>query len=114
MQKTIMNGNSDKAQYFVGIAREKAIAGDHAIAMEYLKKAIVTEPQQADAYSLMGDCYDCIGQHEQAIRFYDQALGVDPHYADAWFNKGVSLRNLGREKESARCIEKSIEIYCGL
>ncbi|KQC05267.1 MAG: hypothetical protein APR53_02395 [Methanoculleus sp. SDB] len=113
MQKYGITGAAGKVNYLVRKAQEKAVAGDHKTAVEYLEKVIDTAPQHAEAYALMGDCYGCIGEHEQAIAYYDQALHIDPFHADAWFNKGTSLRMVGREEEAAQCIEKSIELYRG-
>jgi|GEM_PF-463892 len=113
MQLLSQNG-SDKTKYLVTRAREFAMAGDHTAAIEYLNKAVDLETNHAEAYTMLGDCYECLGQRELAIEYYDQALGIDPFHADAWFNKGMCLRAIGRDTEATRYIEKSIELYCGL
>ena len=86
---------------------------DHETAVNYLKEVVEREPQHAAAFTMLGDCHDCLGQYEQAIAYYSQALGIDPDHADAWFNKGMTLKVLGRTEEAVQCIEKSIELYCG-
>jgi tetratricopeptide (TPR) repeat protein len=99
--------------YLVKEAREKAMAGDHITAVNYLKKAIETNPRYTEAYTLLANCQDCLGQNEEAIASYDKALQIDPGHADAWFNKGMILKKTGQIKESVQCIEKSIDLYCG-
>ncbi|MFA7197844.1 MAG: tetratricopeptide repeat protein [Methanoculleus sp.] len=94
-------------------ARDRAMGGDLATAVEYLMRAVAMEPQYSEAFALLGDCYDELSEHDQAIASYDQALRIDPHHADAWFNKGMSLRSIGRDEEAAQCIARSIELYCG-
>jgi tetratricopeptide (TPR) repeat protein len=113
MHRFNYNGVSDRANYLIKQAQEKAMAGDHQTAIEYLKSVISLDPRHAGALAMLGDCTDCLGEHEQAIAYYDQALRIDPYHADAWFNKGMSLKSVGRHTEATDCIGKSIELYCG-
>jgi tetratricopeptide (TPR) repeat protein len=102
-----------EAEYLLHHAQEKAMAGDHTTAVNYLKKAIDVYPRYAEAYILLGNCQDCINQTQDAITSYEKALQIDPSHADAWFNKGMSLKKIGQTKEATQCIEKSINLYCG-
>ena len=102
-----------EAEYLVRQAQEKAMSGDHASAVVYLKKAIDKDPRYADAYTLLGNCQDCLDKSEEAISSYDKALQIDSGQAEAWFNKGMSLKKLGKAKEATSCVEKSIDLYCG-
>jgi len=108
-----INGFSDRANYLVRQAQEKAMTGDHETAVNYLKEVVDMEPKHVAAFTMLGDCHDCLGQHEQAIAYYSQALEMDPFHADAWFNKGMTLKALGQADEATKCIERSIELYCG-
>jgi tetratricopeptide (TPR) repeat protein len=108
-----MAGTFMEPEYLVRQAQELAMAGDHITAVNYLKKAIEANPRYTQAYTLLGNCQDCLGQNEEAIASYDKALQIDPGHADAWFNKGISLKKTGQIKESMQCIEKSIDLYCG-
>ena len=67
-----------EAEYLVRQAQEKAMAGDHSSAVNYLKKAIDKDPRYADAYTLLGNCQDCLEKNEDAIASYDKALQIDP------------------------------------
>ncbi len=112
MKLNEIHGAFSEAEYLTRQAREKAIGGDHATAINYLKQAIASNPRYAEAYTLLGDCQDCTGQNEEAIASYNQALDIDPCHADAWFNKGMSLKKIGKSKEGSQCIERSIDLYC--
>jgi tetratricopeptide (TPR) repeat protein len=107
-----IQGTSSEAEYLVRQAREMAMGGDHTAAINYLKQAITTNPRYAEAYTLLGNCHDCLGQNEDAVASYNQALSIDPCHADAWFNKGMTLKKMGQSKEASQCIEKSIDLYC--
>jgi tetratricopeptide (TPR) repeat protein len=105
--------SSGDAQYLVRHAQDRAMAGDHAGATDLLTKAINTYPRYAQAYTLLGNCQDCLGKKEDALTSYNKAIQIDPGNADAWFNKGMLLKNMGQAKEATKCIEKSIDLYCG-
>jgi tetratricopeptide (TPR) repeat protein len=107
-----IHGTFSEAEYLVRQAREMAMSGDHNSAINYLKKAITANPRYSEAYTLLGNCQDCLGQDEDAVASYNQALAIDPCHADAWFNKGISLKKMGQTKEASQCIEKSIDLYC--
>jgi len=113
IQKFTSNSASIRVNYLIRQAREEAMRGDHATAVEYLMKAVGMESRHPEAFALLGDCYDYLGQHEQAVANYDQALRIDPNHADAWFSKGMSLKSIGRDEEATQCIARSIELYCG-
>ncbi|MCK9591543.1 MAG: tetratricopeptide repeat protein [Methanoregula sp.] len=113
MKLDAINGAFGEAEYLVRQAQERAMAGDHTTAINYLMKAIDKNPGYPEAYTLLGNCQDCLDRKEDAIASYDKALQIDPSHADAWFNKGMSLKKLGKTKEATQCIEKSIDLYCG-
>jgi len=113
MKLNEMAGAVMDPDYLVRQAREKAMAGDHTTAVNYLKKAIEANPRYIEAHTLLANCQDCLGQNEEAIASYDKALQIDPGHADAWFSKGMVLKKTGQIKESVQCIEKSIDLYCG-
>jgi tetratricopeptide (TPR) repeat protein len=104
---------SGEAEYLVRQAQERAMAGDHATAVNYLVKAIAAHPLYSEAYALLGNCQECLDRLDDAISSYDKALRIDPGHADAWFNKGMTLKKKGMQKEAAQCIEKSVNLYYG-
>jgi protein O-GlcNAc transferase len=102
-----------EAEYLIRRAQENAMVGDHSQAVGLLKKAIDKYPRYADAYVLLGNCQDCLEKPEDAIASYDRALQIDSGHAEAWFNKGMTLKKMGQTNEATKCIEKSIDLYCG-
>jgi tetratricopeptide (TPR) repeat protein len=112
MKSEGIHGNYSEAEYLVRQAREMALGGDHTTAINYLNKAINTNPRYTDAYMLLGDCQDCLGQNEAAVASYNHALANDPCHADAWFNKGMTLKKMGQIREASQCIGKAVDLYC--
>jgi Flp pilus assembly protein TadD len=109
MERQGLHSAVKEAEFLVRQAQNKAMAGDHTSAENYLKKAIDSYPRYAEAYTLLGNCKDCQGKSEDAIASYDMALQIVSHAR--WFNKGMSLKNSGSLKN--QCVEKSIDLYCG-
>ena len=99
-----------ESKFLVRQAQEKAIAGDHFTAVNYLKQAVDLYPQNAKALTLLGNCQDCLDNVKDAIAFYDKALQIDPNDAETWFNKGMSLKKLGQINEATQCIEKCMNL----
>jgi tetratricopeptide (TPR) repeat protein len=108
-----VNSAKTESEYLVRQAQDKAMTGDHFLAVKYLKEAIDKYPRNANAHTLMGNCQDCLDKLDEAIASYDTALRIDPDDAEAWFNKGMTLKKKGRIDESTQCIEKCISLYCG-
>ena len=108
-----MHSTVREPEYLVRQAQEKAMAGDHFLAVKYLKEAIDIYPRNANAHLLLGNCQDCLEKVDEAIISYDKALWIDPENAEAWFNKGMTLKKIGNLKEATLCIEKCIDLYCG-
>jgi tetratricopeptide (TPR) repeat protein len=102
-----------EAEYLIRQAQDRAMAGDHNSAINFLMKAIDRNPRYSEAYTLLGNCQDCLDKNDDAIASYNKALQIDPGDADAWFNKGMILKKLGKTQEATQCVEKSIDLYCG-
>ena len=101
-----------ESDYLVKQAQEKAMAGDHFTAINYLKQAVEKYPTNAHALTLLGNCQDCLDNVNDAIASYNKALQIDPDDAETWFNKGMSLKKIGKLNEATQCIEKCIELFC--
>jgi tetratricopeptide (TPR) repeat protein len=105
--------NIRESNYFVRTAQEKAMSGDHFTAVHYLKQAIEKYPRNGQAYTLLGNCQECLEKVDEAIKSYDTALEIDPENAEAWFNKGMTLKKMGMINEATQCIEKCIDLFIG-
>lgn len=56
---------------------------DWTAAISYLKKAIKSEPQNADAWNYLGYSYRKSGNLDKAFPAYKQALALDPYHKGA-------------------------------
>jgi len=90
-------------------------------AIDYLNKAIMLQPDHAEAYYNRGVAYDNLGQYKAAIRDYNQAIRHKPDYAEAFFNRGVIYNTIGQYQraiddfnEAIRLHPRDAEAYLGL
>jgi tetratricopeptide (TPR) repeat protein len=99
-----------EAESLVRQAQDRAMAGDHNSAINFLMKAIDRNPRYSEAYTLLGNCQDCLDKNDDAIASYNKALQIDPGDAETWFNKGMSLKKTGQINEAAQCFEKCMDL----
>lgn len=65
-------------------------------ALEYLHKADVEEPDNADINNLLGFSYRKLGRYEDAQRHYSKALQIDPKHRGAHEYLGELYLETGR------------------
>ena len=57
--------------------RAAADAGDHKTAIAFFRKAVKTEPTNADAYNLLGFSYRRLDDLDKALEYYTRALQLN-------------------------------------
>ena len=62
------------------------IQGDAQKAIENYEQAISANPNDAEAYFLMGNAYDDLGDKHKAIECYEKAIGIAPNGSGAYYN----------------------------
>lgn len=81
-------------------------ARNYPEAIDQFDKAIVYNPNFADAYASKGSCLEKLGRHEEALTAYDKALSIRPDLEAAWLGRGNALRNLRRYDEAFATYDK--------
>jgi tetratricopeptide (TPR) repeat protein len=99
-----------ESEYFVKQAQECTMKGDHFTAMIHLTRAIDICPENARAYTLLGNCQDSLDNARHAIDSYDQALKIDPGDAETWFVKGMCLKKIGHHTRAISCFKKCVDL----
>lgn len=80
------------------------------LANRNLEKAIIRNPDLAEAQALFGRSYGLNGQHELAISFYEKAALLNPNLVEAHFWKQIALRKLLRFDEANDALQKAFEL----
>jgi tetratricopeptide (TPR) repeat protein len=70
-------------------------------AVDNLKEAIETDPENDGNYSRLGQLLDQNGESEEALKNYEKAVELNPDNIDANYNLGAFYYNRGAEKLQA-------------
>jgi Tfp pilus assembly protein PilF len=79
-------------------------------ALSQFQKAVLLEPDAAEAYDHLGITFFNKGQLDEAIRQFGAALRLDPDYADAHYNLGVLFYQQGRTDQASRQFQETIRL----
>jgi Flp pilus assembly protein TadD/ADP-heptose:LPS heptosyltransferase len=77
---------------------------------EYLQQAVDLCPNNAEAYSNLGNTLFSRGDRDEALRCYKKALHINPFYPEAYNNLGILFSKEGCFDEAMQCYGKAIEL----
>jgi cytochrome c-type biogenesis protein CcmH/NrfG len=75
-----------------------------------LRQAVADNPQDAEAWVLLGNFYFDIDEYESAIQAYQKHLKLRPDNADVWTDLGIMYRRRGQPGEAIRAFDKAAEV----
>ena len=58
--------------------KEQAYDGNYRAAIVYLKKSVANNPENSDAFNLLGYSNRKLGNNDEAFTYYNKALKLDP------------------------------------
>ncbi|MFZ5352101.1 MAG: tetratricopeptide repeat protein [Bacillota bacterium] len=87
-------------EYFSKQMYEKAI--------EYYKKAIEADRENATAYNNIAAALTFMDRSEEALEYCEEALRIDPDMVMAYANKGLSQSNMGKYEEAIISFDEAI------
>src|SRR4051812_47699135 len=83
-------------------------AGRLAAAEQLYRQILQTDPQQADAWHLLGVLAQQAGQPAVAVDYIGRAIALRPGAAAFYNNQGEAYRALGRLDEAAACYRRAL------
>jgi predicted TPR repeat methyltransferase len=83
-------------------------SGNHALAIEYIERAIVINPVIALYYNNLGSAYRALKQLDSAGQCVARSLALKPDSAEAHYNLGVILSDRGERGEAELCFRQAI------
>jgi tetratricopeptide (TPR) repeat protein len=89
------------------------LAGRIADAVAGYERAILLNPNHAEAHNNMATALLALGRTQEAVERYCQALALQPDYADALNNLAVALIAQGRVADGVLCYERAIVLNPG-
>lgn len=114
-----VDANNVDANYLLG--RLKGRHGAARSALGYLRKAVATKPDFAEAHADLGNAYRLCGESAAAEQAYRRACSIGGGTAEAHLNLGCLLADSGRVEAGLRSLHRSAELnpdnpqaYCEL
>jgi type IV pilus assembly protein PilF len=83
--------------------------GRFPIALDELKQALATDPNFAEAYSVLALVYMALGEKALATQSFQHALQLEPTSSEINVNYGWFLCQNGEEKQSLPYFEKALQ-----
>jgi len=80
---------------------------ERIVALERRTKA---EPDNANAWTELGNAYFDANQYEAAISAYRKSLELDPSNPDVWTDMGVMYRRSNRPEEAIKSFDQAIAV----
>ncbi len=97
----------------LAIAIQHHEAGRLQAAEQIYRLILQAEPNQADAWHLLGVINGQTDNHQRAVEYISRALTVRPDWAEALHNLGTALKDQGKLEEAAACCRRAIELKPG-
>ncbi len=85
-------------------------AGKLAAAEGVYRQVVAAEPDNADAWSLLGAVCINLNRLDEAARHLDEALRINPRHHAAFDNRGVLLGKQGKYDEAVECFQQALAI----
>lgn len=86
------------------------IQGRCAESLEYMQKAVILLPLDAEAQYNLGVTLKGLDRISEAEASFRRALELKPDYAEAYFNLGLTLHDLGRFTSAKASYHRALEI----
>ncbi len=99
--------NAD-ALHLLGVLRHQQ--GDHAQAIELIRKAIALRPSVPAFHANLAEAYRAGGQLDRAAGSCRMALRLWPDYPEALGNLGLALQGLGRREEAVEKFRHALRL----
>jgi cytochrome c-type biogenesis protein CcmH/NrfG len=90
-----------------------AVSGPLAERIQAVEKQIKLEPNNAAAWTELGNLYFDTKQPDKAIAAYDKSLSLHPGNPDVLTDQGVMYREVGKFDEALVCFNKAIAVNPG-
>ena len=78
-----------------------------------LEKQTAQHPEDAEAWTQLGNLYFDSDNFEKSIEAYRKALAIKPDNADVWTDLGVMYRRSGKPDEAIKAFDRAIAINPG-
>ncbi len=94
----------------LAIAVGRHQAGQWRAAQQCYRQILAVDPNQADAWNLLGVVHVQCGRHDDGVECIRRALVLRPDWAEALYNLGWAVREQKKPEEAAACLRRAIAL----
>ncbi len=98
--------------FYIGACLKELEKYDEAV--DALRDAVASEPEELANHNLLGFCYYKLKRHEEAVVCFLRAVEIDPGSGIDWANLASNLRDLGRTEEAIKMYKRALSIDPGI
>ncbi len=90
-------------------AKQATQSGDRSTAITELRKALSSDPNNADALFALAYQLDLVGEEDEAVSLYERAANRQPAHINALINLAVMYEDRGDLVRSERCLRQVLD-----
>ena len=91
------------------IQQENKMTPELANRISALEKETSSNPENAGAWTQLGNSYFDANQFQKAITAYQKSLALEPNNPDVWTDLGVMYRRNGQPIQAVEAFDKAVE-----
>jgi predicted O-linked N-acetylglucosamine transferase (SPINDLY family) len=95
-------------QQLLELGRQAHQSGRFHEAEVMYRQILAADPQQADAWHLLGLIAQEAGQPAAALEHIDRALALQPRSAPYWNGRGIVCESIGKHDQAADCFARAV------
>ncbi len=100
----------DNEQAWLRLARVEQLKGNHAEAIERLRKVLMIRPRHVGAHYLIGLSYLRTGQVDKAIFHNAAAIRLNPDFAEAHNNLATAMLRQGKREAAIAGYRRALQL----
>lgn len=82
-------------------------------ALRWCRMAIEEDPNDFEAWSLLGRILGALGRGREAIEAHERATSLNSESDEVWHAMGVTMNAVGRNRDALRCYDQALRVYDG-
>ncbi|MEH6487358.1 tetratricopeptide repeat protein [Hyphomonas oceanitis] len=106
-----MESGSPTVDMIMERAVDAQTVGEYDTARALYDRAIMIEPDYAEAWSRRASLFLNDENFPEALRDLNEALRLEPRHFGAWAGLGIMMETMGAEKEALAAYRQALDIY---
>jgi tetratricopeptide (TPR) repeat protein len=106
-----MESGSPTVDMIMERAVDAQTIGDHETARAFYDRAIMLEPDYAEAWNRRATLFLNDENFPEALRDLNEALRLQPRHFGAWAGLGIMMETMGAETEALDAYRQALKIY---